>query len=91
MKLHTADPNAIRTLIIPVGRSSLLVPNALVVEVLRRVELSESQAHDVDWLMGLASWREREIPVLAFSVLLGERPRTQASSPVGGAAYAQWR
>lgn len=60
----------IHTLLVPLGSASLLVPSALVAEVinvgpLQTLPLSEP------WLLGLMNWRSRPVPVVSFDILLG--------------------
>ncbi len=65
--------NRIHTLLVPLARSALLVPSALVAEVvnvapLQPIPLSET------WSLGLMSWRSRPVPVVSYDALLGDAP-----------------
>jgi len=49
---------------------TLLLPNTVVAEVLDYKE-SEAAGHMPEWLLGIVSWRGRNVPVLSFEKLLG--------------------
>ena len=65
---NTAE--AIRSLVIPVGGTQLVLPNAAVAEVIPYMP-----ADDVDnapaWLLGTINWRDQTIPLLSFEVMAG--------------------
>lgn len=74
--MSEADYNTgdeIRGVLIPVGNSSLLLPNAVVAEVIDyRDPSGEVDAEDAAWLRGSVSWRQHKLPLVAFEGLLGE-------------------
>jgi len=63
----------IRGVLIPVGQNSLLLPNAVVAEVIDyRDPSGEVDEADAAWLLGTVTWRQRKLPLVAFEGLLGE-------------------
>lgn len=60
----------IHTLIIPLANSSLLVPSALIAEVVNVAELSPVPLSE-KWMLGLLNWRARPVPVVSFDFLMG--------------------
>lgn len=60
----------IHTLVLPLGEYSLLLPSALIAEVVNVVELS-SLPLAPPWLRGMMNWRSRPVPVISFDHLLG--------------------
>jgi len=60
----------IRSLLIPLAASRLLLPNAAVAEVLDYQAL-QPQAGTPDWYLGRLAWRGISIPVISFEGLLG--------------------
>ena len=61
----------VRCLSLPLHNMTLLVPNTVVAEVLDYKE-AESAGHMPPWLLGIVSWRGRNVPVLSFEKLLGQ-------------------
>lgn len=59
---------SIRSQIIPVGDGHLVLPNTAVAEVINYSEPAPV-AEGPEWLLGLLSWRERDVPLLSFEVL----------------------
>jgi len=67
-------PLEVRSVLLPVHNGQLLLPNASVAEVAAfrdATELSDSP----DWLLGLISWRWKEIPLVCFDTLVGMPPK----------------
>ena len=63
----------IRGVLIPVGEQSLLLPNAVVAEIIDyRDPTGAVDAEDADWLRGIVTWRQHKLPLVAFEGLLGE-------------------
>lgn len=60
----------IHTLTIPLMDFALLVPSALVAEVVHAAELV-SIPYSENWVLGLLSWRARPVPIISFDSLLG--------------------
>lgn len=67
---RTQAQERIHTLIIPLVDFALLVPSALVAEVVHASELVPMPCSE-KWLMGMLSWRARPVPVISFDALLG--------------------
>jgi chemotaxis signal transduction protein len=57
-------------LVIPTQRESLLVPSAMTAEILTVPPMTQ-QPFAERWLLGIAVWRRRAVPVVSFEVLLG--------------------
>ena len=71
-------PSEIRGVLIPLQGEQLLLPNAAVAEVIDYREPSP-QAGAPEWLLGSASWRQRNLPIVRLETLLGqEQARTSA-------------
>ncbi len=60
----------VRTLIVPLSGTSLVLPNTAVAEV-SDYKTPQSIAEAPSWLLGMMLWRGRSIPLLAFEPLLG--------------------
>ena len=61
----------VRCLSLPLHNMTLLLPNTVVAEVLDYKE-PEAAGHMPEWLLGIVSWRGRNVPVLSFERLLGQ-------------------
>lgn len=81
MKLKAQE--RIHTLIIPLADVSLLVPSALVAEVVHFSDLASIPCSE-NWVMGVLSWRARPVTVISFDTLLDvdRRPPSQQSKIV---------
>jgi chemosensory pili system protein ChpC len=62
---------SIRSQIIPIGGGHLVLPNTAVAEVINYSEPAPI-AEGPEWLLGLLSWRERDVPLLSFEVMCGQ-------------------
>lgn len=73
-----ADQRELKCLLLPVSGAGVLVPNALVAEIVTQ-QAVEPASSDADWLLGTGTWRGVDIPLIAFETLasLGE-PVTEA-------------
>lgn len=60
----------IRCMLIPLREGRLLLPNASVAEVIGYRDPDPVPA-DLNWLKGMVSWQQREIPVIDFEHLMG--------------------
>lgn len=63
----------VRSLLIPVNGANLLLPAAVVGEVVPCVAL-EIIDKQPEWLLGIASWRNQRVPVLNLDKILGVPP-----------------
>lgn len=61
--------DSVHTLILPLSQSALLVPSAMVAEVVNVGELIPT-ARPEAWFVGLMNWRFRTVPVISFDHLL---------------------
>ncbi len=61
---------SVRSLVIPLQRDALLLPSALVAEV-----ISYNQLEPIDdgpaWVLGTTKWREQDIPVVSMELVFG--------------------
>lgn len=62
---------SVRSQIIPIGGGHLVLPNTAVAEVIVYSE-AVPIAEGPEWLLGLLSWRERDVPLLSFEVMCGQ-------------------
>jgi chemosensory pili system protein ChpC len=58
-------------LLVPVVGQLLVVPSAVVVEIIKRRELVRLPGAP-DWLLGTLQWHHERLPVLSFEVLNGQ-------------------
>ncbi len=63
--------NEIRCMLIPLREGRLLLPNALVAEIIG-YRTPDPVQHDASWLQGRVNWHQREILVIDFERLLGK-------------------
>lgn len=63
---------ALRCLILPLQGMTLMLPNTVVAEV-TDMPTATPAAHSPDWLVGFISWRGRNIPLVSFERLLGQK------------------
>lgn len=61
----------LRGLLLPVGDSNLLLPNATVVEVLIYPEVTQAEAGSPDWYLGEFIWRHLSLPLVSWEHLSG--------------------
>lgn len=62
----------IRGVFIPVGDTRLLLPNAMVAEIIDYRESADgNELTGHDWWRGLVPWRQHPLPLVAFDALLG--------------------
>jgi chemosensory pili system protein ChpC len=64
-------PNQVPSLIIPLERGSLLVPNSCVAEIISYTELAPVE-NAPEWQVGNIQWREIMLPCISFEKLKGE-------------------
>lgn len=63
----------VHALLVPLVRNTLLVPSALVAEVVNAVPLQTIPLTE-PWLLGMMNWRSRPVPVISYDLLLGDAP-----------------
>jgi chemosensory pili system protein ChpC len=63
----------VRSVLIPLHELQLLLPNAVIAEVIGYQHPEPAEAGKPDWLVGTAHWRGVIIPVVSFEGMLGER------------------
>ncbi len=71
--MKTAAREQVQALLLPLQQAALLVPTALVAEVVNYDEL-HAVPRSADWMLGLFNWRARPVPVVSFEALLGGAP-----------------
>jgi len=80
--MSAVPEEAVHALIIPLKTWSVIVPSALVAEVIAVKQLNPIPAAE-PWVVGVVGWRSRPVPVVSFSHLLGEEePRLGRRSRV---------
>lgn len=63
---------SMHALILPTSRIPLLVPSTMTAEVMTVPKLSPLPFAQ-PWVLGVAGWRKRAIPIVSFEILLGDR------------------
>ncbi len=63
---------SMHALILPTTRVPLLVPSTLTAEIMTVPKLSPLPFAQ-PWVLGVAGWRKRAIPIVSFEILLGDR------------------
>lgn len=71
--MNQAVVKEVRSVLIPLHELQLLLPNAVVAEVIGYQQPEPVEEGKPDWLMGTAVWRGVIIPVVSFEGMLGER------------------
>ena len=74
--MAVAQAESVRCLLIPLADQELLLPVAMVAEVLGYHEPDPRPDHlaDQQWLLGFVTWRERKVPLISMeAVMTGER------------------
>lgn len=67
-----ATTGTIACLLAPIAGRQLLLPNVTVAEVVPADELSPPPAGAASWHQGFVTWRDQNVPVIAFEVMNGE-------------------
>lgn len=70
-------PGEVRAVLIPLHHGRLLLPNASVAEVVGYQE-PETLPGTPDWLAGMISWRQQQVPLVCFDRLAGMLPGDMA-------------
>ncbi|GEM_PF-2600737 len=69
-QLHSNGAAPIRCLVLPLHSGALVVPNAMVAEVLHNQLLDAPRDNAPDWLSGNLQWQDNdELPVVSFETL----------------------
>ena len=63
----------VRCLSLPLHNMTLLLPNTVIAEVLDYREADSAAEHAPEWLLGILSWRGRNVPLLSFEKLVGKQ------------------
>lgn len=66
-----ADTQSIKCVIFTLRKENVLVPNALVAEIISVKDIEET-ADSPRWLMGNMKWRGADVPLLSFEAAGGE-------------------
>ncbi|MCW8888970.1 MAG: chemotaxis protein CheW [Gammaproteobacteria bacterium] len=69
-QIEVDESQEVRCLLIPQRNSTLMLPNTVVAEV-TDYSPPETTEHSPDWLLGLLSWRGRNIPLISFENFFG--------------------
>lgn len=64
--------HSMHALILPTSRVPLLVPSTMAAEIMAVPKISPLPFAE-PWVLGVAGWRKRAIPVVSFELMLGER------------------
>ncbi|MFC1602790.1 chemotaxis protein CheW [Pseudomonadota bacterium] len=67
-------PLEVRSVLMPVKSGQLMLPNASVAEIAAFRE-ADQLSNCPDWLLGMISWRWKEIPLVCFDTLIGRPPK----------------
>jgi chemosensory pili system protein ChpC len=67
----TIVANELATLLIPMNGKQLVLPNVTVAEIIPYVE-PVADADKPDWFLGTISWRNIEVPIVAFEAMNNE-------------------
>jgi chemosensory pili system protein ChpC len=67
-----AMQQSVRSLLIPLQDSNILVPNSLVAEVSTYHDPDALMPMAPDWLLGRWEWRELYIPLVSFDAAIGD-------------------
>jgi len=63
----------VHSLLLPINKEILLLPNASVAEVIAYTE-PEKINDAPEWLLGMLNWRDRRIPLIAFEIISEGEP-----------------
>lgn len=64
----------VRSVLIPLAETSLLLPNAVMAELTDYRTPTPMMREHADWLAGRITWRQRVVPLVRFEPLLGGEP-----------------
>lgn len=66
------EASALETLVIPLQKSTILLPQVSVAEIIPYEPLQRVQ-NTPDWFIGLLAWRGEQVPVVSFEMLTIKR------------------
>ena len=69
---HDKD-QLIKCVILTLRKENVLLPNALVAEIISVKDIKGSAANAPDWYIGEMSWRGAEVPLVSFEAAGGEK------------------
>ncbi len=65
------DNTQIKCVIFTLRKENVIIPNALVAEIISVKEVSEGE-NTPEWYLGKMSWRGEDVPLLSFEVAAGD-------------------
>ena len=68
----TKDTELIKCVILTLRKQNVIVPNALVAEIISVKDIQESKAGPA-WMLGKMSWRGVDVPLLSFEAANGDK------------------
>jgi chemosensory pili system protein ChpC len=71
--MSQAATKEVRSVLIPLNELQLLLPNAVIAEVIGYQQPEPPEGEKPDWYVGSYVWRGVIIPVVSFEGMLGER------------------
>lgn len=77
---ETAVDGAIRSLLVPVEASYLLLPGSVVAEVIGYTQPQPPADGAPDWFLGHVEWRGQRVPCIAYEVFNGTAAAVSAPS-----------
>jgi chemosensory pili system protein ChpC len=69
----------IRSLLIPMSRDQLVLPNVSLAELVSYIE-PEKVDGTPDWFLGMIAWRGLRVPLVAFETMIGEQSIAPAAN-----------
>ncbi len=69
-----------RGMLLPLQVGQLLLPNAIVLEVVNYADV-QPIVNAPHWLLGYQDWRQQQVPVVAFEVMLERSPLELSERP----------
>ncbi len=67
-----AKSHSMHALILPTSRVPVLVPSTMAAEIMAVPPMTPLPFAE-PWILGVAGWRKRAIPVISFELMLGDR------------------
>jgi len=66
------DTKTIKCVILTLRKENVIVPNALVAEIISVKDIQQSE-NNPDWFLGTMTWRGADVPLLSFEASGGEK------------------